>query len=152
MVLNVPGKFLNNFNTTFFMFFFFCRNYYIRIKRTIANLMLQTYFLFILSLIYYYYSLKQFNRHGTCNLGKCYCDAGWINTIKGEECSQKVTCKNDCSGHGKYSKAKKSECNRVYESTVVDISIPPSSFKPVSLFFCHVSPFILKTTQNKSFF
>ena len=37
------------------------------------------------------------------------------------------------------------------EALVVDISIPPSSFKPVSYVFVHVSPLYLKH-PNKSFF
>ena len=43
--------------------------------------------------------------------------------------------------------------HRVYgKANVVDISIPPPSFKPVSFVFVHVSPLYLKQPKQVFFF
>ena len=55
-------------------------------------------------------------------------------------------------GAGKYFKSERRACNRVYgKSTVVNIAIPPPSFKPVLLSLSRIS-FYFKITQTKSFF
>ena len=53
------------------------------------------------------------------------------------------------SGLGKYIQTKRAE-HRVMESTVVDISIPPPSFKPVSLSLSRIS-FYSKTPKQVFF-
>ena len=54
----------------------------------------------------------------------------------------------DINGDGKYSKRRRA-CIAYMESTVVDISIPPPSFKPISLFLSR-SP-LLSNTQTSLF-
>ena len=75
--------------------------------------------------------------HGICVNGTCTCEPGY----HGDVCASDVLglCPNNCGKHGsctstgcdcKYS-SEESE-HRVYGSTVVDISMTPLSFKPVS--------------------
>ena len=57
--------------------------------------------------------------------------------------------------YGKYNtKAKREQMHRVYgKATVVwHFYMPPPSFKPVALSFCHVSPSISKPPKTSLFF